>query len=160
MTDSKTQGDKNVSTVFYWQMILLHQFHFNKDFSASGVVNLNQAWQFSKKDKLEEEGYGQEDAVVCYRTQRLYYTIASRVATVELGSDDHLGKCGVCVEAARSPVVLKTGLVFIRPAGHHWGIGALALLLAQGPDAIQSHPGFYSLLLFFHRSWKQAEEYL
>lgn len=71
---------------------------------------------------------------------------------MEFGSDDRLGKSGVCVEAARSPVGLKAGLVLIMPAGDCWGFGARALLLAQGPDAIQSHPGFYSLLLFSHRS--------
>lgn len=71
---------------------------------------------------------------------------------MEFGSDDCLGKSGVYVEAARSPLLLRAGLVFIRPAGGCWGVDALALLLAQGPDAIQSLPGFYSLLLFSHRS--------
>lgn len=58
----------------------------------------------------------------------------------------------MCVEAAGSPVGLEAGLAFIRPAGGCCGDGALALLLVQGPDAIRSHPGFYSLLRFSHRS--------
>lgn len=58
----------------------------------------------------------------------------------------------MCVAAARSRVLLKAGQEFIKPAGGCWGVGAFALLLVQGPDAIQIHLGFYNLLLFSHRS--------
>lgn len=72
---------------------------------------------------------------------------------MEFGLGNCLGRSGACVcSGCQVSVGMKPGLVFIRPAGEFLGVEALALLLAPGPDAIQSHPGFYSLLQFFHRS--------
>lgn len=148
--------------MFYWQIILLHWFHLNDDFfSPSLCVNLTkQAWQFSKKDKLG--GRAMRTGRCCSLLQNVQTFLHNSQQSCHRGvwvRWSFREEWRVCVVSLPGHLVrLEAGLLFIRPAAGCWGVGGLALLLVQGPDAIQSRPGFYSLLRFSHRSWKQAEE--